>query len=85
MAAREFRVHHIPNASQEQDDTLHAVRLDGIAAFFRAVGFGYQVGRDERPQMMVYLPCRMVPAFRHQLRDGARLFQKAMSQQTVDK
>lgn len=32
-----------PNASQEQDDTLHAVRLDGIAAFFRAVGFGYQV------------------------------------------
>lgn len=47
MAAREFRVHHIPNASQEQDDALHAVRLDGIAAFFRATGFGYQVGRDE--------------------------------------
>ena len=55
MAAREFRVYHIPNASQEQDDALHAVRLDGIAAFFRATGFGYQVGRDEWPQMMVYL------------------------------
>ena len=80
MAARELRVYHIADAGQEYDDALHAVRLDGIAAFFRAAGFGHQVGRDERAQMVVYLPCRMVPAFRHQLRDGARLFQNGQQQ-----